>query len=376
MINRLRLRLVRERGSQELRNYFNQGHVVNGLHVKLIQASTAPTRKQALDEVQDWFEEQKSNCRHVYLFRQLQSLMMSVLDEASPVSLRSASQGSLPRSGPSRDIPPRSYSREYRAHTLDSMEIPRGTTRTSMPAMPSASGDRVAPTRSGSFSTELRSARTVTEMPRPSQTLSKGSSFSHSEDTLEQQDLQAWWNSETVTESMKLRLENHPMGAPLRRLLLVPDFFAALLQVLEQTERMPDFKQAREHVEERLQSYCSKLSQPVPFRDLWGLLEPLLKLRRISSASIPAIELPWHRLREIEAEERPTLEKRRKEREEKASQSRENDLWDWDDENSDFKNFATGAVSQIIEASRSSDSLPAARPSDSSIPKAPITSSK
>lgn len=378
MINRLRLRLVRERGSQELRNYFNQGHVVNGLHVTLIQASTALTRKQAMEEVKDWFEEQKSNCRHVYLFRQLQTLMMAVLEEANPVSLRSASQDSLPRSAPSHRTSPRSYSREHRPHTLDSMEIPRGTTRTSMPAMPSVSGERAAPTktRSGSFSAELRSARTVTEMPRPSQSLSCESSFSHSEDTLELQDLQTWWNSETVTDSMKLRLENHPMGAPLRRLLLVHDFFSILLGILEQTEQVPNFKQARKQVEESLRSYCSKLSQPVPFRDLWGLLEPLLMLRRISSASMPAIELPWHRLREIEAEERPVLEKRRKEREEKASQSREHELWDWDDENTEFKNFATGAVSQIMEASRSSDSLPAARPSDSSIPKAPITSSK
>lgn len=352
MINRLRLRLVQERGSRELRNHFNQGHIVNGLHVVLIQASTALTRDQALQEVSDWFEEQKANTRHVYVFRQLHTMLMAVLEEAKPVHMAQSNKSSGIRPLPPRKPLPRSD-----VHTLDSMEIPRGTTRTSIPSLPGMP-------EKGHSSSELQSASTVTDMPYIAHSLRHRDANPTTSDSLDNQDFQLWWNSESVVDSMRLRLENHPMGAPLRRLLLLPDFFTTLMYILEATERLPDFKVACRNVEESLKHYCGELQPSISFSELWNLLVPLLSLRKISSASMPSVEVPWKRLQEIEAKEGSFWEEQRKLREEKKSHNDE--LWDWDEENKDFKEFATGAVSQILDAHRSGEHASVGEGSNSS----------
>lgn len=350
VVNQLRLRLVRERDSQELRKYLSQDTMVHGLLMILTQAGTAPTRVQAVEEVTAWLDEKKSTTRHVFVHRRLQSLLLSVLNDVQTTGSQRRAIAT-PKRAVATPLPARSIRHETRMHTLDSIEIQRGTTRESLPEIPSVSGEHVAP--------RFRKS-TVTDMPYVSRSLREKSHSRNTSETLEEQSFSIWWDSKNVVDSMRLRLENHPVGSPLRRLLLVSDFFPTLLSVLQATERMSDFRQAQQQVAESMDRYCNKLNFPVPSQDLWSVLQPLLNLRKVSSASAPAIEVPWMRLREIEAAEKPYVSKRQQGNQ---PQPKKEELWDWDDNNREFQSFAGGAMNQIIEATRSSDSNPAIRPS-------------
>ncbi|TNE51167.1 MAG: hypothetical protein EP343_03510 [Deltaproteobacteria bacterium] len=365
VLNRLRLQLVRDRHSKELRQFLNEDGVLEQLQVALTQASTAPTSTQALEEVEAWIEEQKAGSRYVYLYRQLFSSLRAVLETIQPPQppSPSVSQRRKPIETP---MPGRRFSQVSSVSRHDSVEVHVVSSRDANPAVARASGEHSLP----SFSATSKKPQTVTDMPYVTRTLRGEISSRRSGDTVEESKGFLWWDSGTVVDSMRLRLESLPVGAPLRRLLLVSDFFSTLLGVLKAMEGMPDFVESQRQVAVVMERYCNKLNFQVPLADLWSLLQPLLNLKRVSSTSITSCEIPWLRLREIEAQEKQHTRPRK----EKVLHSEE--LWDWDDENKDIKNFATGAVSQLIEATRSSDNLKAPSPSSIRNLKPPITSSK
>lgn len=157
-------------------------------------------------------------------------------------------------------------------------------------------------------------------------------------DSLDDLEFGAWWDTPSVLESLRLRLQRRNNAAQLNLLLNHAEFTEFLSHTLNEGALLPNIQEAQKHVRTRLLQLQQQTPQNNWSDALWSVLVPLLKLRQRYSGAFNAI--PSAMAQQIE-------QSRENVQQYIENQAKKPSLYDWENDNRDWILYINNVVGKI-----------------------------